>query len=303
MYDLISIGGISIDLYFKGDSLTFKDDRFQLAIGGKYLAEHFYVGIGGGGANVAIGGAKNGLKTVVMGKIGNNVFKKIIVSKLVENEVSYSLCDFEDNYYNVSSILLNPEGERSIIHYVTPHQHLFNDSNELKGITKTKMAYLGNLPDVSLTDRTKLLHFFKKKKIKTVVNLGVSDCRRPLRELTKFLEPIDILIMNGHEFAEMVKAPYNDIHFKEHVVKWYIPSLVNKIVVVTDGQKGSFAYVGDTIYHQPAEKVSKIIDATGAGDGFTAGFIAEYIKSESIEKSILNGSQSAAKILTKIGAN
>lgn len=303
MYDLISIGSISIDLYFKGDSLTFKDGRFQLAIGGKYLADHFYTGLGGGGANVAVGAAKNGLKTIVMGKIGNNVFKKIILTKLIENDVSYSLCDFEDNYYNVSSILLSPEGERSIVHYVTPHQHLFSDTNELKGITKSKMVYLGNLPDVSLTERTELLHFFKRKEIKTVINLGVSDCRRPLNQLMKFLEPVDILILNGHEFAEMVKAPYKDIHFKEHVVKWYIPSLAGKIVVVTEGERGSYAYYGNNMYRQPAERITKIVDTTGAGDGYTGAFIAEYFKSGNIEKSMEKGSIYASKILMKIGAN
>jgi len=303
MFDLISIGGVSIDLYFKGDSLTFKDNRFQLAIGGKYLAQHFYVGIGGGGANVAIGAHKNGLNTAVMGKIGNNVFRKIIVSKLVENEVSYSLCDFEDNYYNVSSILLSPEGERSIIHYVTPHQHLFNDSNELKGITKTKMAYLGNLPDVSLTERTELLHFFKRKNIKTVVNLGVSDCRRPLAQLKNFLNATDILIVNGHEFAELAKAQYKDIHFKEQVIQWYTPFLADKIVVITEGEKGSYAYFENNVIHQPAEKVSKIIDSTGAGDGFSAAFIAEYLKTANVVKAMEKASQFAVKILQGIGAN
>lgn len=303
MYDLISIGSISIDLYFKGDSLTFKDDRFQLAIGGKYLAEHFNTGLGGGGANVAISATKNGLKTAVMGKVGNNVFKKIILDKLEENNVSHTLCDFEDHYNNVSSILLSSAGERSIIHYVTPHQHLFSDSNELKGITRSKMIYLGNLPDVSLTERTELLHFFKRKGMKTVINLGVSDCRRSLSQLMKFLEPVDILILNGHEFAELVKAQYKDIHFKEHVVKWYIPSIENKIVVVTEGEKGSYSYFGNKMYHQPAEQIDKIVDTTGAGDGYTGAFIAEYFKSENIERSMNKGSVYASKILQRIGAN
>lgn len=303
MYDLISIGSISIDLYFKGDSLTFKDNRFQLAIGGKYVADHFYTGIGGGGANVAIGGAKLGLKTTVLGKIGNNVFKKIILSKLEENKVSYSLCDFEENYYNVSSILLSPTGERSIIHYVTPHQHLFDDSKKLKEIAKTKIAYLGNLPDISLSERTDFLHFLKKKNVITVLNLGVSDCRKTIKELKNLLDATDIVMINGHEFAELAKAPYNDIHFKEHVVKWYTPFLTDQIVVITEGKKGSYAYFEDTIIHQPAEQISKIIDSTGAGDGFTAGFISEYSRSKNIMKSMEKGSNFAAAILQKMGAN
>ncbi len=60
MYDLISVGTISVDLYFLGKSFTFKDNRFALALGGKYQAENFYLSVGGGGANVAIGVAKHG---------------------------------------------------------------------------------------------------------------------------------------------------------------------------------------------------------------------------------------------------
>jgi len=152
MFDLISIGGISIDLYFKGSTLTYKNNRFQLAVGGKYISEKFYTGVGGGGANVAIGVRKHGLKSAVMGKIGNNIFKKIIIEKLHEMRIDYHLCDIEDNYYNVSSILLTPQGERSIVHYVTPHGSLVSDNNTLASISKTKMVYLGNLPDPLLKE-------------------------------------------------------------------------------------------------------------------------------------------------------
>ncbi len=303
MYDLISIGSISIDLYFKGRSLTFEDNRFQLAVGGKYLSDHFYVGIGGGAVNVAVGAQKNGLCTAVMGKIGNNIFKKIILAKLIEQGISYSLCDFEDEYYNVSSILLSPDGERSIIHYMTPHQHLISNSNELKGISKTNMAYLGNLPDISISERTVLLSFFKRRRIKTIVNLGVKDCRRPIVQLKKFLDMVDVFILNGHEFAELVKAPYRDIHFKEHIIQWYAPFLKDQLVVVTEGEKGSYGYFGNNIYYQRAEKISRVVDATGAGDAFTAGFIVEYCKSGNPMKSMEKGSRYAAKILQKIGAN
>ena len=303
MFDLISIGGISIDLYFKGNSLTYSDDRFQLAIGGKYLADHFYAGVGGGGTNIAIGAAKHGLKVALMGKIGNNIFKKTILDTLSKHNIFHSLCDIENDYFNVSAILLSAGGERSVIHYMTPHQHLFNEINELKGITKTKMVFLGNLPDVPLEERSQFLHFLNKKGITTIVNLGVKDCRRSVEQLKRLLQCVDILILNGHEFAEMVKAPYKDIHFRSNVIDWYIPQLSDKLVVVTEGANGSYAYYKDEIYNQSAEPLEKIIDSTGAGDGFTADFISQYQKTGDILSSLKIGSVYAAKILCKVGAN
>jgi len=303
MYDLVSIGSISVDLFFKGNSLTYKDDRFQLAVGGKYLASHFFTSIGGGGANVAIGVRRLGLKSAVMGVIGNNPFKKIILDRLERDKVSYSLSHFEDNYYNLSAIFLTEKGERSIVHYVTPHIHLLNEQSRLIGITKSRFIYLGNLPEVSLTERRIFLDFFKKKNITTAVNLGVSDCRRSKDQLKPFLDNVDILIVNGHEFAELVKAPYKDIHFKDNVVRWYIPYLYDQILVVTEGEKGSFAYWQGKVFYQKAVKIEKVVDATGAGDGYTAGFIAEFLKTKDIEKSMLAGSRYAVKILSKLGAN
>ncbi len=303
MYDLISIGGISVDLFFKSSSLTYKDKRFQLAIGGKYMADVFHVGIGGGGTNVAISAQKNGLKTAVLGTIGANAFKTMIEQKLRDENISHSLCNYVDDYYNVSSILLHKNGERTIIHYMSPRQHLISSTNELEGITRTRIAFLGNLPDVSLGQRIELMKFFKSRGIMTVLNFGVNDCRRPLHQIRPLLEYSDVIILNGHEFSEMVKAPYNDIHFRENIVTWYIPHLSDKLVIVTEGGKGSYAYQGKTIYHEPATAIRQIIDSTGAGDGYTGSFIANYHKTGNIPESMRRASLYAVKILQKIGAN
>lgn len=303
MYDLISIGNISVDLYFKGESLTFAKNRFQLAIGGKYFVDQFHTGIGGGGVNVAVGTANLGLKSTVMGTIGNNPFKKMIVHLLEENKVSSKLCYTEDDYYNISTILLSEKGERSIIHYSTPHKNILRKASSINNLIEAKIVYMGNLPDVSLTEREVTLNLCKKNNILTVVNLGVKDCRRSKQQLKHFLSKIDVLIINGHEFAELVKAQYRDIHFQENVIKWYFRDLEDKTVIITEGKKGSYGYMGGKVYHQKAIEVDKILDATGAGDGYTSGFIAEYFHSKSIEKSMEKGSLYAAKILSKIGAN
>lgn len=303
MFDLISIGSISVDLFFQSDSLTFKDNRFQLAVGGKYVADQFQIEVGGGGANVAIGTAKLHLKTALMGTVGNTIYKSLIIGKLKNENIEYEYCDFVDNYYNLSAILLTKKGDRSIVHYVTRDQKLFDHNISVKYLTNTRCVYLGNLPDISIEERIKLLSFAKKNEILTIVNLGVIDARRSKSETKKLLNVTDIVIVNGHEFAELVRCPYKDIHFHEDVISWYINYLKDQLVVITEGEKGSFAYFSGNIYHQTAVKPMNIIDTTGAGDGYTAGFIAEYLQSKNIEKSMLSGAKYAAKILEKIGAN
>lgn len=303
MYDLISIGGISMDFYFKGKSLTYKDNRFQLAVGGKYLADELYFSVGGGGANVAIAAAKFGTNAAVYGMIGNNQFKQMIIEELNKKNVSHSLCPTEDDYHNISSIFLNRNGERAIVNYVTPHLHLFENDVDMNKLLNTRILFLGNLPDVSFTNRLHLLSHVKKLNIQTIINLGIKDCRRPKQQLSEIFTKADILICNGHEFAEIIKAPYEDIIFKEDIIKHYIPELSKKTIIVTEGQKGSFAYQKGYVFHQKAFPVEQIIDTTGAGDGYTGAFIAEYLKTKKISRAMEKGALYATKILGKIGAN
>jgi len=305
MYDLITIGDITVDLYFKGQSLTQKDNRFYLAIGGKYVANYFYESLGGGGANVAIGASHFGLDTAVLGKVGENVFKQIIIQKLIKKCVSTEFLISESNYLNVSSILLTESGERTIIHFLTPRQS-FQLSDIIKqNLTKSKMIYMGNLPDVAIEERESLLTFFKKRNIKICLNLGVSDCRKPVPQIQRLINLSDIFIVNTYEFAELVKKQKESLDFMGKNIIGYISelSLNEKIVVLTDGEKGSYLYHRKKFLYQKAIKPKKIIDTTGAGDAYTSGFLCSYIKKEELEKAMKNGAEYAAKILEKIGAN
>lgn len=301
MYDLITIGDITIDLFFKGQSLTQKDNRFYLAIGGKYVTDYFYESLGGGGANVAIGASHFGLDTAVLGKVGENVFKQIIIQKLVKKGVSTEFLISDKAYLNISSILLTELGERTIIHYLTPHETFQLTEIMKDNLMKTKMAYMGNLPDVSIKERKELLMLFKQNKVPVCLNIGVTDCRKPLSDVNKLINMSDILIINTYEFAELIKKNRQQIDFIKDCGHYL--DFNEKILVLTDGEKGSYLYHGKNVLYQKAIKPKKIIDTTGAGDAYTSGFISSFIKDGNLEKAMKTGAEYAAKILEKIGAN
>lgn len=302
MYDLITIGSISIDMYFRGDSLTQKDGRFALALGGKYLVDHFYAGLGGGAANVAIGVQSLGLKTAIMGKIGENQFKTLIQKHLRDHEIPISLCQIENNYMKISSILLSPEGERTIINYETPHEHILRTDADLVHLENARAVYMSNLWRVPLDERKKILSHLFQKKILSVVNLGITDCRRSVEQLEALLHHVNILVVNAHEFAELMKKPFESIDFKKDVT-YLFPSLALKIIVVTDGARGAYVYSGGAVFYEDALSVTKVVDTTGAGDAFSAGFITGYLKSNNVQTALHEGNKLGAKIVQKIGAN
>lgn len=298
MYDLISIGDITVDFFFKGSSLTQKDNRFYLAIGGKYPVEHFYESLGGGGANVAVGAAHFRLQTAVLGKIGENAFKQMILQKLMKKTVSSELVMIEKDYLNVSSILLTDSGERTIIHYYTPHTHFSNDL--IRQSLQTKAVYLGNLPGVSLQERIALLASFKKNGALICLNLGVKDCQKPIREVSPLFKVADIFILNTYEFAELVKNKKETIDFSKNCAG--LIGYDKQILILTDGKNGSFGYRQQKIFSQKAIVPERIIDTTGAGDAYTSAFLASYLRNNDVPKAMHEGSRYAAVILGKIGA-
>lgn len=302
MFDLISIGSISIDLYFRGTHIPTHDDRLQLAVGGKYMADYFYEGVGGGGVNVAIGVSKLGHRTALVGKIGKNSFKTLIQDTLRKSDVSMKFCQYEKGYINISTILLGDSGERSIIHFLPPHGKILEANESVHLLAATKSVYMGGLPDVEISKRISLLKQFRRAGVLTVLNLGVTDCRRSLDELEALLQCTDILIVNGHEFADLVKSQHSSLTFDKNFVQKY-RFLQNTILLITEGNQGSYGYTNTRIYKQKAVHLRKILDTTGCGDGYTAGFISEYLKDRNVEDSMKAGARYASQILAQIGAN
>jgi len=304
MLDLICLGTVSIDLYYKGVSLTEEGGRFALAIGGKYYVDHFYEGLGGGGANVAIGVAKTGLSVGIIAKIGDNPFKPMICKKLDTAHIIYDeFCDIEEKYMNISSILLNSQGEKTIVNYRTPDEIMMKCENDFNKIQKASAIYMANLSTVSLDERIKILSYAKTNKKKIFANLNVTDCRRPINEILRFVEQTDILIINAYEYADIVKVSYDAIDFHSNIMEKFVHFTNNLVLVITDGKKGSYAYHKSKLYYQEAILPKKVLDTTGAGDAYTAAFIAEYIRSKSIEEAMKKGAHYAVDILSRFGAN
>lgn len=303
MYDLISIGTISMDLYFKGDSLHMKNEHFMLACGGKYFVDFFHEGLGGGATNVAIAAKKTGLRVGLMAKLGNNTFRKLITEKLAAAGITCALCDIEEDYHNISAILLDKNGEKTVVNYRTPHQKFIEDGDTFASKLKAKGVYVANLPNVSLTERSKILKIAKQNGAVTFLNLGVVDCRRPLHKLESLLKYANILIVNRFEFADLIKREPAKLNLENVSLYQKMPFLSAKTLVVTDGAEGSYCYSNGQIYFQDAVKPKKIIDTTGAGDGYTGAFIAQYIKTKNIQEAMNAGAAYSSHKLSHLGAN
>lgn len=74
-----------------------------------------------------------------------------------------------------------------------------------------------------------------------------------------------------------------------------------KLIVVTLNKNGSLAFLGNQVFRQKADKV-KVVDSTGGGDAFLAGFLVEYLKSQNTQNSLKKGTEIATQAIQQIGA-
>jgi ribokinase len=302
MLDLISIGTISVDLYFKGEQFPHNKENFMLKIGTKYNANYMHEGVGGGGVNVAAAAIAGGLSAGVLGFIGDNPFRSVLLTRLAQLDISQEYVQIKDEYLNVSSILLTETGERTIINYRPPYDSLYSADFDPSSLLSTHAFYLGNLPDVPIEERTKLLAFIKKNGGLIFLNLGTKDCERKPEELEHHLESVDVVILNRNEFGTLANKTPETINLEKSAFQ-IAPILRGKKVIVTDSAKGSYGYENDEVYFQPAIEPARIVDTTGAGDGYSGAFIACYLRTKDVKDSMEKGARYAGKIIGKVGAN
>ena len=77
---------------------------------------------------------------------------------------------------------------------------------------------------------------------------------------------------------------------------------LNKLIIVTRGEKGAIAINGDEVVENDIQKNLKIVDLTGAGDLFAAGFLHGYVNKLSIKQCLEKGTEMSSRVIQQIGA-
>ena len=106
---------------------------------------------------------------------------------------------------------------------------------------------------------------------------------------------LDITFANEQEITSLIEAKNFDevVDFSKQL---------NKLIIVTRGEKGAIAINGDEIIENDIQKNLKIVDLTGAGDLFAAGFLHGYINKLSTKECLEKGTEMSSKVIQQIGA-
>ena len=256
---------------------------------------------GGSVANTMAGIAHLQGNPSFIGKINADNFGKMYRKSLQDINVNFSYLEKdEDLSTGASIILITPDSERTMCTYLGISSHLSaNDINENKIIDHELIFLEGYLWDKGISEKMfkHTISIAKKNKIKIAMSLSDIFCvTRHKQDFYNLLKnDLDILIGNENEINELT----NKKNLLDSVNQL---KELSKLIVITRSKNGSIAIKDNEIINCNSIKVNKILDLTGAGDLFAAGFLKEYLNNSDIKKCLETGSILASKIIQKIGA-
>jgi len=252
---------------------------------------------GGSVANSIVGLSQLGDKVGFIGKVSDDEFGSKYEEGLKKEKVEYFYSKKKEELpTGTCLILVTPDSERTMCTFLGTAGKINENDVSSDAIKKSEIIFLeGYLWDEGEPKKA----FDKAINNANKVAMSLSDLFCVDRHKPHFLNlvknKLDITFANEQEITSLIEAKNFD-----EVIKF--SKQLNKLIIVTRGEKGAVAVNGDEVVECDIEKNLKIIDLTGAGDLFAAGFLHGYINKLSIKECLEKGTKMSSKVIQQIGA-
>jgi len=252
---------------------------------------------GGSVANSIVGLSQLGNKVGFIGKVNEDELGDKYEEGLKKEKVEYFYFKKKEELSTGTClILITPDSERTMCTFLGIAGKINENDVDINAVKNSEIIFLeGYLWDEGNPKKA----FDKAIQNSNKVAMSLSDLFCVERHKPHFLDlvknKLNITFANEQEILSLLDTKNFD-----EVVSF--AKELERLIVITRGEKGSIAINKDEVVEYEIQKNLKIVDLTGAGDLFAAGFLHGYVNKLSIKESLEKGTEMSSKIIQKIGA-
>ena len=300
-YDLVAIGDIVIDAFIKLKDaevhckLNKEDCELCVRFGDKVPYEYVeVVKAVGNCANAAVAGARLGLQTALMTNVGNDQNGRDCIEELKKNGVSPDFVNINNDYPTNYHYVLWYDVERTILVKHAPFPY-----DLPKNMIPPKWIYLTSLGEQSVDFHEKIADYLEKNpNVKLAFQPGTFQMKLGKEKLRRIYERTNVFFSNLEE-AKRILGITDDKKPIELMKE--IMNLGPKIVVLTDGINGAYAYDGNRAWFMPIYP-HEPFERTGAGDAFSSTIVSALALDKTLEEALLWGPINSMSVVQYVGA-
>jgi sugar/nucleoside kinase (ribokinase family) len=257
---------------------------------------------GGSAANTLAGLAALGANCAFIGQVADDQLGEVFAHDIRAGGIAFATpARAGDPPTARCLIFVTPDGQRTMNTYLGASQYLPAEALDEALIASAKVLYLEGY----LWDPEEPRHAMRR---------AISAARKAGCKVAFTLSDAFVISRHGDDFRALIEAGEIDILFANHVELAAltghedfhdgIAMLKDKVpvLIVTRGADGAVAVAGTDHAEVQAEPIAKVVDTTGAGDLFAAGFLAGHVRGKNLETCLTMGAVAAAEIISHYGA-
>ena len=252
---------------------------------------------GGSVANSVVALSQLGNDVGFIGKVNDDELGNKYEDGLKKEKVKYFYSKKKEKIpTGTCLILITPDSERTMVTFLGIAGKINENDIDIEAIKESEMTFFeGYLWDEGHPKKAfeKAIKNSKKK----AMSLSDKFCvdRHKVNFLNLVKNSLDITFANEQEILSLIDTK----NFKDVIA---FGKNLRKLIVITRGEKGSVAINNEEVAEFGIQKNLKIVDLTGAGDLFAAGFLHGYINNKSLKQCLEKGTEMSSKIIQVIGA-
>jgi sugar/nucleoside kinase (ribokinase family) len=268
------------------------------AAGELVMADHLLLTIGGCAANAAVDLGKMGVRAAVVGRVGGDVFGRVVADLLRERQIDVAAIQFSSTADTSQTLIVNVKGQdRRFIHSFGANAEFSAADISLERVRQCRVLYLGGyllMPSLRQEELVPVFAAARKAGARTVLDVVTPGPGDYLPRLEKLLPHVDVFLPNHHE-GELITGEADPLCQAQ-----VFHRLGAGTVVITMGGEGSLLVSAAERLRAGAYPV-EFVDGSGGGDAFDAGYIFGLLQGMDTEDCLRYASALGASCVRAIG--